>query len=66
MERSCVGGGAAKEWTGMGVHDGKRTLFWRDAWLGPKPLIEEARGIIDESHQMRKVVEYLEEGAWWR
>lgn len=47
------------------VYNGGRVFFWKDNWLGPKPL-QSRMGMVEEELRGVKVAEYWVNGSGWK
>lgn len=48
------------------VRNGERVRFWKDVWLGSRPLIEEGVGIVDQDQEDCKVGHYWHLRVGWK
>lgn len=48
------------------VRDGRRVSFWKDAWLGDKPLLEEATSVVGLEQEGKRVADLGEQGRGWK
>lgn len=48
------------------VHNGERTLFWKDAWLGNETPQQRSRGVVEEDALQARVAEYWNPGKGWK
>lgn len=44
------------------ARNGQTIFFWKDVWLGSRPLDENANGLLEEEVMENKVVDYWEQG----
>lgn len=48
------------------VRNGKGVVFWKDIWLGQRPLWESTLSSMDEDRMVFKVDQFWEQGVGWR
>lgn len=44
----------------------RRVFFWKDIWLGLRPLSDSVNEELDGSLMEKKVADYWEEGLGWK
>lgn len=48
------------------VRNGRRVYFWRDVWLGSRPLSGRAIGGIDATSMEKRVADYWDQELGWK